>query len=97
MDNIGSEIGQNQDIIPHATTLEKENHLSSAIICEHSDKGEVSILNHKCLNAGYTFKVMEGTDGTWKTFAATKDQYPKDLNSYLMGKDLPHMLSVMSG
>merc|ERR1719491_125441 len=153
MDNIGSEKGQNQDIIPHATTrspsetpdemLLESNQMSFDVshkksstysadadallslkksstysadaevekdLCKGdrhpkgmmmdnigSEKGEVSIINHKTLNTGYTFKVMEGTECTWKTFAATKVQYPKELNSYLMGKDLPQMLSVMSG
>ena len=40
---------------------------------------------------------MEGTDGTWKTFAEAREQYTKELHSYLMGKNLPHMLSEMSG
>ena len=40
---------------------------------------------------------MEGADGTWKTFAETREQYTKELHSYLMGKNLPQMLSEMSG
>ena len=40
---------------------------------------------------------MEGTDGTWKTFAECREEYMTELQIYLIGENLHHMLSEMSG
>ena len=49
------------------------------------------------LRTGYSFKVLEGVESTWKELMDCKENYRSQLEDYLLGKDLPHVLKELSG